>query len=112
MKLTIQPYGVPMKLVTKRAQWPVKGELDGCLGMCGIHGGILYVGVFDGSYATLVHELFHAVMNVFEYVGIDPIAANSEPGAYLMDYLFTMCVTELQRQETVANKRHSTGPKN
>jgi hypothetical protein len=45
------------------------------------------IGVFDGNLYTLVHECVHAATAVLQQVGIDPLSNQSEPLAYLVDWL-------------------------
>lgn len=39
--------------------------------------------------AAMAHELSHAILHIFERVGIDPRESNGEPFCYLLQYLFT-----------------------
>lgn len=45
------------------------------------------IGVFDGNLYTLVHECVHAAAAILQQVGIDPLSNQSEPLAYLVDWL-------------------------
>ncbi len=51
-----------------------------------------HLGIFDSSIRTLVHELFHVVVELAEYIGM-PICENTtEPGAYLLDWMLGECL--------------------
>lgn len=104
MKFTIEPYSVPAKLVTKRHLWPVKEDAQDCVGTVQEYNGVLHIGVFDGQLSTLVHELYHTVLIVQKYVGLDPFSSNGEAGAYLIDCLYTKCARVVLAQQV-------TGPK-
>ena len=44
--------------------------------------------VFAKNKHTLVHELTHAVLHVFERCGINPTECNGEPFCYMLSQLF------------------------
>jgi hypothetical protein len=43
--------------------------------------------VYGDSSAYLAHELSHAILHVFELVGIDPRAGDGEPFCYMLSQL-------------------------
>lgn len=47
------------------------------------------------EYGTLVHEAFHAVEKIMEYVGCSHDCASSEPWAYLLSYLYEEATKKL-----------------
>lgn len=49
------------------------------------------VGLFNGDRATLVHELSHSVINLFNGVGMPINIDTSEAFCYLIDNLYTQC---------------------
>lgn len=59
------------------------------------------VGVFDGNYATLVHELAHCTFFVLEHVGV-PVkrGAPNESFCYLLDHLYSTFAPHLIAAET------------
>lgn len=65
-------------------------DTDRCLGLTydllGASSEIL-VGVFDSSAGTLVHELYHAVTRIQNFLGITVEAGNDETGAYMIGHL-------------------------
>jgi hypothetical protein len=48
---------------------------------------IFLVGWYSGTLSTLVHEITHVMVFLFEHVGIDPRDSNGEVAAYLVGYL-------------------------
>lgn len=46
------------------------------------------IGVFDGSPQTLVHEMVHTAVKILDRCEIELADSNSEPLAYLVDWLF------------------------
>ena len=95
------PYGVKICFTSDRREWARRHgskveDYEDSLGLCAWVGdNKIAVGVFDDSLYTLVHEVTHAVLNVLESVGIDPISNKGECMAYLMDYLTMLAVQEL-----------------
>ena len=43
--------------------------------------------VFAGDTGTLVHELAHVVLKLFDAIGVDPRDAGGEPFCYMLDHL-------------------------
>lgn len=68
-------------------------EFRGSAGRCiqSRHCGYIWVGVFAGSLNTLVHELDHAVANVFAMLGMPRNWDTTEASAYLMSHTFERC---------------------
>lgn len=56
------------------------------------------VGVFDGSLATVVHELAHATIAICTNVGIPITDNNSESFCYLLDSLFKQASSYIDKQ--------------
>lgn len=61
--------------------------------------GSMVVGVFDGGVSTAVHELSHAAINVFHYVGLDVNLHTTEAFAYLLGSLFEQAAKHLEKQK-------------
>ena len=51
----------------------------------------MVIGVFDGGLPTLVHEVSHAVINVFYPTGMSASVETTEAFAYLYESLFEQC---------------------
>lgn len=62
--------------------------IESAYGVCTWENGTVSVGVFSGAKCTLVHELVHAGIKILERAGIDPLHANGEPLAYLVEDLY------------------------
>ena len=69
------------------------GEADVEVGTVGrtqelvAHNGARAYLVFATGVPTLVHELSHVVLNLFEYINVDPRDGRGEPFCYLLDHL-------------------------
>jgi hypothetical protein len=71
-------------------------DIDDCLGcvtpLRNEEGGALYlVGVFDGSYGVLAHEIGHLALFILDRAGVPVDAENSEAFCYLQGHLFEVC---------------------
>lgn len=44
--------------------------------------------IFANNKVTLVHELGHVILDVFDHIGADPRSGNGEAFCYLLDYAF------------------------
>ena len=97
----IRPYGITLKLyrdldamaraVTRgsEAYEEFRDTWDYSAGLtCDGPGLVIYVGVFEGGKATLVHELVHAGLYALARVNISPTSNSGEPLAYLVDDLY------------------------
>lgn len=51
----------------------------------------IVVGVFTGSFKTLVHELSHAAFRILQACNVPAEADNSEAYAYLIAHLYEEC---------------------
>lgn len=107
LNLTADPYGVPIRFVTCRADWHTPSEVVDSVGGTQSHGDYLWVGVFDNDMRTLVHELLHAVVRILDHIGHEIKPGQDEPAAYLLDHLYGKLAPVLQR---CINATH-TGPK-
>lgn len=67
------------------------------------------VGMFEGvGMDTLVHELAHVCIYVFEQIGAKVEDATTEPFAYLLDHTFTACRNALNdHAERAMRKKRS-----
>lgn len=73
-------------------------EQDDSLGMFYASGKKCYLYLEEINHQTLVHELIHFVMYVFDYCGIDISYKNDEPFAYYMDYYYGMIIEKLKKK--------------
>lgn len=92
-------------------------ECVGCVSKFQRDGSVCYlIGVFDGSYGTLVHESCHLALNVLSRAGVPVDDQVSEPMCYLIDHLFSECqpildaanlvrLKEAQAREAAGRKR-------
>ena len=56
------------------------------------NGSMLYlIGVFDGNYGTLCHEVGHLALFVLERAGVPTTAEGSEAFCYLSGHFFDVC---------------------
>lgn len=72
----------------EKAQIDVHAPEGSYAGLCITTFSTSIVGCFDKSVSTLVHELSHAALNICKARNIDPVQAEGEPFAYLLEYLF------------------------
>lgn len=55
----------------------------------------MVVGIFAPNSSYLVHELGHAVVNLFDYVGMGINIPTTEPFAYMLENLYQQCTDHL-----------------
>lgn len=95
VKVNTAPY--PVKLTVcldevsfTKAYQKLKGcdpDLVDTNGITTYSGNVALIGVFAEDLATLVHELNHFCLWVFDYIGMPVNSANSEAYCYYYDYL-------------------------
>lgn len=70
----------------------------------------VFVGVFNGSSATLVHELTHVLMRLFECIGIPLSPDSNETAAYFMAHVYQECIEALNShasaQKRIPSRQH------
>jgi hypothetical protein len=49
------------------------------------------LGIYQRDLGVLVHELQHALCHIFDEIGIQTNAGNSEPAAYMLQFMFNEC---------------------
>ncbi len=104
VKLDTHPYGVDIwftnsellhaKQVSKiRKEPPIKE----CAGLVSSNDSRsqMVIGIFVPSSAVLVHEISHAVINVFDCIGMDINTWTTEAFAYLIESLYQQCTNHL-----------------
>lgn len=99
VKLRVSPYPIQiwftndiLKFKQKRKDILGTEITDVGVGHCSTDGyGCIVFGVFDKKLSTLVHELSHVMVHIFEYIGMNINNHTTEAFAYLMDNLYTQC---------------------
>ena len=93
MKLNTSPYPVQLEVVFDRDIFikkyrKLKGyepDIDGCKGFTSYSGNKVLMGIFSEPLPTLIHEVNHFCLWVFDYIGIPINSSNSEAYCYYMD---------------------------
>lgn len=96
MRIDAAPYPVNLEIVTdivvfNKKYEKLKGyapDINGCKGYTSFSGNMVLIGVFTDSLHTLVHELNHFCLWVFDYIGMPVNSSNSEAYCYYYDYIF------------------------
>lgn len=96
MKINTAPYPVKLEIVFNKEDFikkyrKLKGyepDLEGCKGYTAYSGNICIIGIFKEHLHTLIHELNHFCLWVFDYVGMPVNSSNSEAYCYYYDYVF------------------------
>lgn len=57
--------------------------------------GNMVIGMFCSSSDVLVHELSHAVINIFHFIGMDVNIHTTEAFAYMLESLYKQCTDNL-----------------
>lgn len=57
----------------------------------------MVVGYFVNNPAVLSHELSHAVISLFSYIGMPINEETTEPFAYILEYLMDQCLDMLEK---------------
>lgn len=101
-RLEIHPYDAVLHFTTTRKAFSrthakyIKSEYSpkNSKGVCSASdsGGHISVGVFDGSCATLAHELAHCAFKVLEKSGVPTVEFTSEAFCYLLSNLMERCL--------------------
>lgn len=93
MKLNTSPYPVQLEVVFDRVTFikkyrKLKGyepDIDGCKGYTTYSGNKVLMGIFLEPFPTLIHEVNHFCLWVFDYIGMPVNSSNSEAYCYYMD---------------------------
>ena len=93
MKLNTSPYPVQLEVVFDRDTFfkkykKLKGyepDIDGCKGYTAYSGNKVIMGIFSDPLPTLIHEVNHFCLWVFDYIGMPINSSNSEAYCYYMD---------------------------
>ena len=97
MKLNTSPYPVQLEVVFDQDTFikkykKLKGhepDLDGCKGYTSYSGNRVLIGIFREPLHTLIHELNHFCLWVFDYIGMPINSANSEAYCYYYDHILS-----------------------
>ncbi|ATS92550.1 hypothetical protein St11Ph5_00089 [Escherichia phage St11Ph5] len=97
MKLNTSPYPVQLEVVFDQDTFikkykKLKGyepDLDDCKGYTSYSGNRVLIGIFREPLHTLIHELNHFCLWVFDYIGMPINSANSEAYCYYYDHIFS-----------------------
>ncbi|AHN83346.2 hypothetical protein EpBp4_0002 [Escherichia phage Bp4] len=97
MKLNTSPYPVQLEVVLDRDTFikkykKLKGyepDLEGCKGYTTYSGNRVLIGIFKEPLHTLIHELNHFCLWVFDYIGMPINSTNSEAYCYYYDYILS-----------------------
>lgn len=92
MIINAQPYPVKLEIIFDIATYSkkykkLKGyapDLDGSKGYTACSDNVCLIGIFTGSLITLIHELNHFCLWVFDYIGMPVNSSNSEAYCYYM----------------------------
>ncbi len=93
MKLNTSPYPVQLEIVFDRDTFvkkykKLKGhepDIEGCKGFTSYSGNKVLMGIFSEPLPTLIHEVNHFCLWVFDYIGMPVNSSNSEAYCYYMD---------------------------
>ncbi|AFR52032.1 hypothetical protein ECBP1_0082 [Escherichia phage ECBP1] len=93
MKLNTSPYPVQLEVVLDRDTFikkykKLKGyepDLEGCKGYTTYSDNKVLMGIFSDPLPTLIHEVNHFCLWVFDYIGMPINSSNSEAYCYYMD---------------------------
>lgn len=93
MKINTSPYPVKLEVVFDRDTFAkkykkLKGyepDIDGCKGYTAYSGNKVLMGIFSEPLPTLIHEVNHFCLWVFDYIGMPINSSNSEAYCYYMD---------------------------
>lgn len=93
MKLNTSPYPVQLEVVFDQDTFvkkyrKLKGyepDIEGCKGYTTYSGNKVLMGIFSEPLPTLIHEVNHFCLWVFDYIGMPVNSSNSEAYCYYMD---------------------------
>lgn len=93
MKLNTSPYPVQLEVVFDQDTFvkkymKLKGhepDIEGCKGYTTYSDNKVLMGIFSEPLSTLIHEVNHFCLWVFDYIGMPVNSSNSEAYCYYMD---------------------------
>ena len=104
MKLNTSPYPVQLEVVFDRDTFvkkyrKLKGyepDIDGCKGYTTYSGNKVLMGIFSDLLPTLIHEVNHFCLWVFDYIGMPVNSSNSEAYCYYMDSILEQVLKDIK----------------
>ena len=103
MKLNTSPYPVQLEVVFNQDTFikkykKLKGhepDLEGCKGYTTYSGNKVLMGIFSDPLPTLIHEVNHFCLWVFDYIGMPVNSSNSEAYCYYMDSILEQALKDI-----------------
>ena len=104
MKLNTSPYPVQLEVVFdqdtfikkyKKLKWH-EPDLEGCKGYTTYSGNKVIMGIFSEPLPTLIHEVNHFCLWVFDYIGMPINSSNSEAYCYYMDSILEQALKDFK----------------
>lgn len=104
MKLNTSPYPVQLEIVFNQDTFikkykKLKGyepDIDGCKGYTTYTGNKVLMGIFSDPLPTLIHEVNHFCLWVFDYIGMPINSSNSEAYCYYMDSILEQALKDIK----------------
>lgn len=104
MKLNTSPYPVQLEVVFNQDTFikkykKLKGhepDLEGCKGYTTYSGNKVLMGIFSEPLPTLIHEVNHFCLWVFDYIGMPINSSNSEAYCYYMDRILEQVLKDFK----------------
>ena len=104
MKLNTSPYPVQLEVVFDRDTFvkkyrKLKGyepDIESCKGFTTYSGNKVLMGIFSEPLPTLIHEVNHFCLWVFDYIGMPVNSSNSEAYCYYMDSILEQVLKDIK----------------
>lgn len=104
MKLNTTPYPVQLEVVFDRDTFvkkyrKLKGyepDIESCKGFTSYSGNKVLMGIFSEPLPTLIHEVNHFCLWVFDYIGMPVNSSNSEAYCYYMDSILEQVLKDIK----------------
>lgn len=104
MKLNTSPYPVQLEVVFDRDTFvkkyrKLKGyepDIESCKGFTSYSGNKVLMGIFSEPLPTLIHEVNHFCLWVFDYIGMPVNSSNSEAYCYYMDSILEQVLKDIK----------------
>lgn len=104
MKLNTSPYPVQLEVVFDRDTFvkkykKLKGyepDIESCKGFTSYSGNKVLMGIFSEPLPTLIHEVNHFCLWVFDYIGMPINSSNSEAYCYYMDSILEQVLKDIK----------------
>lgn len=104
MKLNTSPYPVQLEVVFDQDTFikkykKLKGyepDIESCKGYTTYSGNKVLMGIFKEPVPTLIHEVNHFCLWVFDYIGMPVNSSNSEAYCYYMDSILEQVLKDIK----------------